>query len=170
MGIDKAKKYLGYNPKLNSDEGMKRVCTFYSNMREGDNLFDYLYPSENGIRFVVPALYWWILINAGMILLAMAAYTEVNGYGNVVAHARDVGILIFRSEANLDKLFKAAVVAHIVEARIALSACVYRQCSPFTTILYTFQTLILGFPSLKELLKQEKKNGKSLDDPGKNKE
>ena len=157
FSIDKAKRDLGYKPKINSDEGMKRVCSFYSKLKESGELFDYLYPTENGIRFVVPALYWWILINAGMILLALAAYTKVNGYGNIVAYARVIGLFIFRSQANLDKLFKAAVVAHIIEARIALSACIYRHCSPSTTILYTFQTLILGYPSLKEILKQNKK-------------
>jgi hypothetical protein len=68
----------------------------------------------------------------------------------------DTGIAVFGSELMLQWVFIAAVVAHFGEALYAFSICRSLKLLPKDTMCWCIQTFILGYPSLKLLLREER--------------
>lgn len=139
FSIDKAKQDFGYVPLFGSKEGADRVAKYYR-----DNI--------DNVNFFRPAgLLWWFLINLGMGLLTIVAFDLVDTTNHwLMAPVYRLGILLFRSRLGLQIVFALAVLAHVIEAAMALYVAAALGCTN-TLWLWGLQTVILGYPSLRLL-------------------
>ncbi len=120
FSIEKARKELGYMPKITQEEGLKRSIPYCKEVLAGIEVVDR------------PAIGWWIAVLGGLALLAMVAW----GFDVLM----------------LQRLFIASVFVHFAEALFA-----YRKASQAglqTAKGWFAQTFLLGYPSLRLLLKR----------------
>ena len=64
-------------------------------------------------------------------------------------------LVVFGSQFTLQVMFKVAAAIHIIEAVIAFALSIEMGCTN-TFPLWTLQTLLLGYPSLRLLLRRRK--------------
>lgn len=69
-----------------------------------------------------------------------------------------IAMTIFRSRANLILLFQLAIGIHIFESLYALYLTITHNYTPKVLTIWVFQTLILGYPSLRLLILQIREN------------
>ena len=101
-----------------------------------------------------PALHWWVLVVGGLALNAYIAFSTVpfpalsdSGF------ALSTELTAVRFVLRL--VFVAAVMAHVCEG--AYAHCLARKHDPDNTLQWTAQTTILGYPSLRLLLRMAEK-------------
>ena len=93
---------------------------------------------------------WWILCCGGMYLTYYIAYTEE--IAAPLTRVHQFAMLLFKSRANIQFVFIAAVLAHLVESIICIYVAIEKGCSFSRQLLWFFQTVCLGYPSLSILL------------------
>lgn len=106
------------------------------------------------------------LILAGMTIVAILGFTDIDS--PVIHPFRWFGLLIFRSQLGLQILFGAAVLAHAIEACIAILWCLRDFTRPRVSnielFLWAFQTFLFGGPSLMKLRETTQANSSSSSD------
>jgi hypothetical protein len=143
FSIDKAKKELGYAPKITSSVGALRIAKYYQRHYHTNDYFQFAH------------YIWYVLILAGMILLGLVAfkttdYTDSIHHMYLLAPVEWLALAIFRTRFNLQMIFYAAVGVHVFEGLYAYS--IARSFCKNTAELWLLQTTVLGFPSLRLLL------------------
>lgn len=136
--IDKAKKELGYYPRVSTKEGLL-ACLPYC---------EYVYNNTEHVQR--PYIAWWIAIITGMSVLTVLSFNAHLFY--LFSHY----IFGLFSQFELQILLFLAIVVHICEAlyakKIALSLGFVS-----TSFSWFLQTLLLGYPSLRLLLRCKRK-------------
>lgn len=135
--IDEARRDLNYKPLLTTEEGAARVAQFYSK-KSNSHFF----------RLVAPI--WWFLCLGGMISLAGIAFTLP--FAVYLQPLEALGLYIFRSKETLRTVFWLALAAHLLEACYAAFTAARMGCKMAWVLMWTCQTALLGFPSLRILL------------------
>eukprot|EP01041_Mallomonas_annulata_P012629 gene12629-26593_t len=106
--------------------------------------------------FKTPSVSWWIGIVGAFLVHGIIAYgnddSEIN---RLLKPVYDFGLLIFYSKEGLKIVFNVAVILHVLECIYATYLAISLGCKN-TWYLWTIQTFILGFPSLKLLLALKK--------------
>lgn len=159
----KAQHELGYKPTINSHQGALQLAKRHAK----DPVDRY---------FKTSALIWWVLIFAGMWFLFEVAFLQpvpdegaiattvimsgirssIPFYQPVLEAIITVAYLIFRSKLILQWVFYMAVLTHAMEAMYAFTVARWRlKMSMITVMLWTGQTMLLGYPSLTLLLQHE---------------
>uniref|UniRef100_A0A0N4ZQU6 Short-chain dehydrogenase/reductase family 16C member 6 n=1 Tax=Parastrongyloides trichosuri TaxID=131310 RepID=A0A0N4ZQU6_PARTI len=111
--------------------------------------------------FKSPSILWWIII-PGALLFNFIVYKDVTILP--LDYLGTVGTFLARFEnewnyiAEYTNIF--AIVAHFGEAFFAMHLCSSLKLTTDASILWFFQTLLLGFPSLTILLKKKSKQPK----------
>ena len=103
--------------------------------------------------FKLAHIVWWILCLGGMSATFIIANTD--GPVPSLRPLEAIGLYIFGSIENLKILFNLAVLAHVIEAQIAVYICLVElrlQSWP----IWAIQTLLLGYPSLSLLLERKR--------------
>ena len=146
FSIDRAKRDLGYKPKITSSEGARLLADYYgarASLAEGRNWFE------------VAGAIWWVLVLSGMASLGLVAFWEDPDLpawlGLLLSPQRWLALRIFGSTENLQSLFVFAVGLHTLEATLAVSLARFAKLN--TWWLWGLQTWILGYPSFRLLLK-----------------
>jgi hypothetical protein len=103
-------------------------------------------------NFQSPSLFWWILIpGAFFIGLLFAHYPNVIPFQDL----GDLGVFLSYLVTNYRMFFIigiwALIVAHVYEAILARRICQTLNIDQGSTLLWTIQTFILGYPSLRIL-------------------
>jgi sterol-4alpha-carboxylate 3-dehydrogenase (decarboxylating) len=175
FSTDDARALLGWRPVVTYDTGIKLTLEF-----EHRKLLRSSPP-----QLEVPSVLWWVLIVAGMWLCwigdaAAAAAADESG-GGCGLPSMLCGIVVFGSKAaaslniTLRIVFLCAVIAHVVEAAVALNVMLKMKAlsrssfpasgkqggrvfdwSAGLIFAYCVQTFILGFPSLKNVLRHNR--------------
>jgi hypothetical protein len=106
--------------------------------------------------FQRPHIGWFLAIPAGMLALAMVAspsnFTQLSRNW-AIDILTEIGLKLFGSYQNLRYVFLVACALHVGESCVALIVCIKRGYSLRNILLWTLQTMLLGFPSLSMLLK-----------------
>ena len=147
FSVERAKRELDYHPKLDSIEGAKRVAYYYGKKINNANYFR------------TPSLLIMTLITFGMTLLYAVAFekrfTSSSSYDifnlYIINPGLEIGLLLFKTIQNLQKLFYCAVGIHIIEAIISLYYTTYYGYSK-TWLLWFISTAMFGYPSLSLIL------------------
>jgi nucleoside-diphosphate-sugar epimerase len=171
---DDARALLGWRPVVTYDTGIKMTLEYeYRKLLR-----------SSSPQLDVPSVVWWVLIVAGMWLCwigdaAAAAATAANSSGGGCGLPSMLcGMVVFGSKAaaslniTLRLVFYCAVVAHVVEAAVALKLMLKMKTlsrsrfpangkqggrlfdwSAGLIFAYCVQTFVLGFPSLKNVLR-----------------
>lgn len=111
------------------------------------------------LRVLQPSLPLSVLIIFGMFVLYHVAFQSIFSK-TYLFYFEEVAITIFYSRSNLQKLLKLAVSIHILEAFYSLYLTLTHDYKLKETTIWTLQTLILGYPSLRLLKLQIKENYK----------
>ena len=169
FSIDRARRELGYNPKVTTKEGSERMGKkFATNV-------------NNKMYFRFAPLILCVLIGFGMGTLYYYAYSTEPGieteilwnewsgavynksipmwkfYFNISAYKlRLFALFIFQSQENLRIVFQLACLTHVIEAIIALYYAFSIGCQS-TWLLWFIQTLLVGYPSLGILVNRKAK-------------
>ncbi|KAG9456639.1 hypothetical protein H6P81_001147 [Aristolochia fimbriata] len=134
----KAKTELGYVPTVTPQEGMAATISYWQErVRE---------------ELDGPTIYSWLFAVGGMFLLFYAAWLPVVWplYGvNVLS------LFLFRSLWNVQVVFCVATAIHICEAVYAWYLA--KRVDPSNSRAWFWQTLALGFFSLRYLIKRSRK-------------
>jgi hypothetical protein len=147
FSIRKAKTDINYEPKLHSAEGAQRMAKYYSNSLSVTNFY----------RF--PHLIWWFLVLTGMMLTWIIAYDMIpsnSSYYVLIQPIESFSLALFRTRFVVKLVFLAALIAHSVESMIAYYYAVYLLNCSETWLLWTMQTFVLGYPSLRYLIGRQK--------------
>lgn len=138
FSIEKAKRELGYLPSVNQQEGLKRSLPYCISL---------LSSIETVER---PKMGWWIIILGSFSLLTVLAF-------NPTAYQFfNQNFLSFFTQIHLKTLFFGALLIHLSEAFYALK--VARQKKLQRSASWFLQTLLLGYPSLRLLLRRSGKD------------
>ncbi|KAL7085719.1 hypothetical protein ACP275_14G296300 [Erythranthe tilingii] len=131
----KAKEELGYRPMVSPQKGMEETITYWKERkrRELDG----------------PTLLTWILVVIGMTILFCAAYMPAYG---PVPLCRAINLFVFRSIRTVRVVFLVSMALHLGEAVYAWQLA--RKCDPANARGWFWQTFVLGFFSLRCLLKR----------------
>ena len=144
FSIERARRELGYSPTVNSEEGSRRIAKYYRRRL------------SNADYFRTPSWIFWVLILFGIASLGVVAYDLCPQEGPLWTYLLEpllrLGLLLFRSREGLQMVFIAAVAVHVLEACIALF--VMRDRYTHTWGLWFVQTLLLGYPSLRLILRR----------------
>ena len=138
FSIDKARRELGYEPVVTSQEGAMRIAKHYHEKLSNEDFFQF------------PAWYLQVGVFLGMLLLFLCAYCDAQGQllqSAVMAPVLQLGLLLFRSQAVLRTVFVSAEVVHVMEAIIAFRTASALGCAN-TRYYWLVQTFLWGFPSL----------------------
>ncbi|KAJ4765042.1 Short chain dehydrogenase/reductase family 42E member 1 [Rhynchospora pubera] len=135
FSIKKAREELGYTPLVSPQDGLAATIIYWRDRkrRELDG----------------PPIFVWFAIIFGMIATFAAAFLPPVG---PVKPVRALGLLIFRSVLALKILFVVAVGLHLGEGAYAWFLA--RKVDPTNAVGWFWQTVALGFPSLRLLLKR----------------
>ena len=104
-----------------------------------------------------PSLELSIMIIFGMFALYHVAFQSLFSE-RYLFYLDEIAMAIFYSRSNLKKLFKLAVSIHILEAFYSLYLTLNHDYKLKETTVWTFQTLLFGYPSLRLLILQIKEN------------
>lgn len=165
FSISRARRELGYNPKVTTQEGSERMAKKYAK------------DINNSMYFRFAPLIMWVLIGFGMGTLYYYGYSTEPGdatevlwkqwsqdyksvplwrfYFNSSSYKlRAFALFIFQSQENLRILFQLACLTHVIEAAFALYYAISIGCRS-TWLIWGIQTLLLGYPSLKFLVNRK---------------
>ncbi|XP_058070387.1 uncharacterized protein LOC131219326 [Magnolia sinica] len=131
----KAKEELGYIPMVSPHEGMAATISYWQEKKR--KMID------------GPTIYAWLFCVIGMCLLFYTAFLPVFG---PLEWVRTLGLFLFRSSEVLQTVFILAVAAHVIEAVYAWHLS--KRVDPENSKGWFWQTLVLGFFSLRFLLKR----------------
>ena len=118
--------------------------------------------NQNANFFRSTGVLWTSVIICAMILLFMLAYIvepaliDTNDLFTSIVTLQKMNhhiVQAFGSQYILKIIFKGAVAIHVFEAIIAYILSTSMGCTN-TYILWTFQTLLIGYPSLRLLLQR----------------
>jgi hypothetical protein len=144
--INKAKRELGYDPLITSEEGASFMARAHALERDA-----------NAVNFFRLASWKvWLLVNLGMAGLYLAAYQDASAHGLVMTHVHRLGLFLFQSQANLQLLFQAAVGIHALEALYSLVLTASLGVAFPLRLLWAVQTFFLGYGALNMLLGRQK--------------
>ncbi|GMH30730.1 hypothetical protein Nepgr_032573 [Nepenthes gracilis] len=133
----KAKVELGYVPLVSPRKGMAATISYWQERKRR---------TLNG-----PTIYEWLFCVIGMVsLFAVAFFPSFQPLSPLRAFA----LHLFRSVQTIRIVFLAAVAAHVSEATYAWHLA--KRVDPANARGWFWQTLALGFPSLRLLLKKAK--------------
>jgi len=148
FSIDKARRDLGYSPRINSVEGSKEMGALY---RKNVN---------NRYFFRFAPLEVYILVFTGMILLATCAYRSDLALSlpefvdkHILDPVHELGLFLFRSQTNLQWLLIAACAIHLIEAIYAARKAALMGCETWPA--WFLQTILLGYGSVYLLSERE---------------
>lgn len=100
--------------------------------------------------FRFSAWYWWFLVLSGMFLLGLFAFGDVKmELVQPIIALRNFSYFLFQTQFVMQIVFISAVVAHVVEGMFAFVRCVKLRLAVLDVVLWTGQTILLGYPSLK---------------------
>lgn len=134
----KAKEELGYVPMVSPQEGMATTISYWQERKRR---------TLDG-----PTIYAWLFCIVGMTSLFAAAYLPDFG---PVPFLRTVSLFFFRSMSMVRIVFVSAVAGHIGEAIYAWRLA--KRVDPENSTGWFKQTLVLGFFSLRLLLRRARK-------------
>lgn len=132
---EKAREELGYVPIVSPHEGLARTISYWKQMKQRE--------------IVRPNILFWVFCIGGMLWLFYAAFLPP------VAPLRwlnSPGLFIFRSTSNLRLVFYVAAMLHAGEG-----ICIWllaRRVDPSNARAWFVQTVLLGYPSARLLLKR----------------
>ncbi|KAL4198091.1 hypothetical protein AMTRI_Chr03g138450 [Amborella trichopoda] len=136
----KAKEELGYVPRVSPHEGMAATISYYQERKR---------KAIDG-----PTIFAWLFCIIGMSLLFCSAFIP-HPYLGQMEWARSLHLFVFRSQFLLRIVFFVAVALHGMEAVYAWYLA--RRVDPYNANGWFWQTFLLGFFSLRFLLKRAKK-------------
>jgi nucleoside-diphosphate-sugar epimerase len=155
FSIAKAKAQLGYAPTISSDEGASFMGMEHAlRQRRG-------FPCQPSYFFRLAPLSVWLLVGSGMIALYWIAFfgDQLDYFPaplpTLLPPLLKFGLFIFRSQANLQILFRLAVSIHALEACWAVKLAEALGVVPHLRVLWFLQTLALGIGSLRLLRHRE---------------
>eukprot|EP00798_Chlamydomonas_sp_ICE-L_P027649 gene27649-7288_t len=70
-----------------------------------------------------------------------------------LSQAYQLGIILFKSDENLQFVMKMGVLAHVIEAAYVLYFCLKKMLDPMYSFVWVSLTLLLGYPAIAELHK-----------------
>lgn len=120
--------------------------------------------SANANYFCFAGLIWTVPIILGMTLLFLFAYVippvpllphQPISFTAVLKSINYYILVVFGSQFTLQIMFQVAVLIHIIESIVAFALSIEMGCDN-TFPLWTLQTLLLGYPSLRLLLIRRK--------------
>ncbi|XP_078165407.1 uncharacterized protein LOC144560123 [Carex rostrata] len=137
FSIQKARKELGYTPLVSPQDGLAVTISYWRDrkMRELDG----------------PNIFVWIAIILGMLATFAVAFLPPVG---PIKPLLALGLFIFRSVLALKILFVVAVGLHLGEGAYAWFLA--RKVDPANASGWFWQTVMIGFPSLRLLLKRSR--------------
>ncbi|KAI5060596.1 hypothetical protein GOP47_0025016 [Adiantum capillus-veneris] len=142
FSILKARQQLGYVPYVGPKEGLQRTLEFWR-MKQIKELRS-------------PELFIWIAIIGGMILTFCCAFLPPP-YMGIFEWIRRVALFIFRSQKVVQAVFVLACIAHLGEGLYAWLLA--RKVDPANSKGWFWQTVALGFPSLRLLIRRSQGGG-----------
>ena len=152
-------KTIGANPILSSIEYYQRlVLSSTSSSIKSQTM------NSSEASFRSPSVAWFVAISLGMYSVFLCAWhpipenSEKEGFIMFAFHS----YVNFIGRERFKVLFYASVAAHALEAIAAGVIALQLQYSTSDVILWTIQTLWLGYPSFRLLLAQRNKKRKSL--------
>lgn len=137
--IDKAKRDLGYSPQVTQKAGIAKCLTYCLKLHD-----------EMEVVYC-PHPLWWVSVFVGMVLLGLFAFNS-DAYAFFAQH-----ITSKLSKTFLQGLFLISVILHFGEAFYAFYLA-RRAGLKSTAKGWCIQTFLLGYPSLRLLLKHIKKS------------
>jgi hypothetical protein len=143
FSIEKAKKQLNYEPKINSFDGAQEMGNFYANNLHNDDFFEFV-----GLGFVLSILLGMVLL--GLISLLDLTTIQNSSFLNFVYI---IGTFIFQTQFILKIVFIVAVLCHLLEGFYA-GFIAYSKCKN-TWVFWFLQTVLFGYFSLRLLLKRK---------------
>jgi len=103
-------------------------------------------------RFQSANILWWIIIPGTIItLFLLSYYPHVIPFSYLSLFGDFLSYLKSNYRTVLVIVFWAMIIAHVYEAILARRICRKLKIDQQSTVLWTIQTFILGFPSLKIL-------------------
>lgn len=119
-------------------------------------------PSKKEIfYFKSPSTIWWIIIPSAL-LFNFIVYKNVTWLP--LNYMGQVGTFLSRFENELNYIAEYtnifAVIAHLGEALYSMHLCSSLKISTDASVMWFFQTLLLGFPSLSILMRKKFKQPK----------
>ena len=107
--------------------------------------------------FQYVAFYWWPLVLSGMIILYYFAFYEYNITTEwlkiILDPLRNFAFAVFKHAIVLRVVWRLALIAHFCEAVYAVNICI--DIGSLKIGSWFVQTLLLGYPSLRLLLKRQ---------------
>lgn len=144
FSIAKARRDLGYDPTITTPEGASFMAMSYARNHSSENYFR------------LAPLITWVGVNAAMGLFYLVAYYDVQTFAAPMSIplslVQQLGLAIFRSQANMRLGFTAAVAIHFVEACYSLRLTAMLGMSLLLQALWFIQSFFLGYGSLVYLL------------------
>lgn len=139
FSILKARQHLGYVPFVGPKEGIQRTLEFWKTKQAKD--------------LISPEFYYWMASIGGLILTFCCAFVPPPFMG-VFEWIRQVALFIFRSQMIIRAVFVIACILHLGEGMYAWLLA--RRVDPANAKGWFWQTLALGFPSLRLLLRRSR--------------
>lgn len=139
FSILKARQQLGYVPYIGPKEGLQRTLKFWK-MKQAKELTS-------------PELFYWIACLGGMILMLCCAYVPPP-YMGIFEWVRFMVLFILRSQKVIQVVFILAYIAHLGEGLYAWLLA--RRVDPANSKGWFWQTVALGYPSLRLLLRRSR--------------
>ncbi|KAJ7286669.1 hypothetical protein O6H91_Y322900 [Diphasiastrum complanatum] len=133
----KAREELGYVPLVDQKEGIRNTLAFFKEKE------------KKGV--IRPLFIWWFLIVFGFFALFCCAFVPRPFLGPM-KWLQSLGILLHGSVKNLQIVFFLAWLAHLLEASYAWRLA--KKVDTMNAKAWFEQTLLLGYPSLRLLLKR----------------
>eukprot|EP00898_Chlorokybus_atmophyticus_P004607 jgi/Chlat1/5147/Chrsp33S08969 len=143
----KASRDFNYVPgKTKATEGLQLTIPSY--------VKTYATPLVRGEHFIVPSLWWWLLIGVGLFQLYLCAFQPalmqqytpwLGAYGALLEWFMSRPMLLY-------VIWYAAWLAHVAEGGLALRESRSLNHSWRVSLYWFVQTFLLGFPSFKLLL------------------
>lgn len=135
FSILKAREELGYMPMVSPREGMAATISYWQERKRKE---------LDG-----PTIYVWLFVIVGMSILFCAGFLPPV---EPVRWAHNLSLFFLRSMLAIRLVFIVAVMLHVAEAFYAWSLA--RRIDPENSKGWFWQTLALGFFSLRYLLKR----------------
>jgi nucleoside-diphosphate-sugar epimerase len=146
FSIDKARRELGYDPSITSEEGASFMARAHTLERDVS--------APNYFRLASWKV--WLGVNLGMSGLYFAAYHDAASHGLVMTQVHRLGLFLFQSQANLQLLFQVAVGIHALEAVYSFVLTASLGVATPLRLLWAVQTFFLGYGALNMLLARQK--------------
>lgn len=146
FSILKSRQQLGYVPFVDKKEGMRQTIEYWKNKHSKD--------------LVSPPLHVWMAITLGMLALFFCAFIPPPFMG-VFEWLRSLAFFLFRTKAIMQAAFILACALHVGEAMFAWHLA--SKVDPLNVNGWFWNTLALGFPSLRLLIKRSRERSRNKD-------